>query len=189
MADPSRAAAFLDRDGTIIVDAEYTSRADQVVLLPGAAEAIRRLNESGVPVVVVTNQSGIARGYLDLVAYESVRARLDELLAAHGARVDATYMCPHHPDFDVACECRKPGTLLYRRAIADLGLDATRSWFVGDRWRDVAPAIALGGTGVLVPGEFSPPEDVERARREASVAPSLAEVVDRMLAAPVPGTT
>ncbi len=99
---------FLDRDGTIIRDTEYLSRPDDVELLPGAADAIRALNDAAVPVVVVTNQSGIARGYLSVAEYEAVAKRLDELLAARGARIDATYYCPHHPDFGGNCDCRKP---------------------------------------------------------------------------------
>ncbi|HYD54566.1 MAG TPA: HAD-IIIA family hydrolase [Gemmatimonadaceae bacterium] len=177
----SRPAAFLDRDGTINVDTNYVGRAEDVALIPGAAEAIRRLNAAGVPVVVVTNQSGIARRMFDLVGYEGVRARIDALLGEAGARVDATYMCPHAPELDGPCECRKPGTLLHRQAAAALDLDLARSWYVGDKWRDVAPGLALGGTGVLVPDAGTPPEDLERARREALVLPSLGRAVDAML--------
>ena len=169
----ARAAVFLDRDGTIVRDTHYLARPDDVELLPGAAAAIRRLNERAIPVVVVTNQSGIARGYLTAGDYELVRLRLDALLAAAGAHVDATYHCPHHPDVTGPCDCRKPGTLLYERAAAEHGLDLGRSLFVGDRWRDVAPALAFGARGVLVPSPDTPPAEVARAQREAAVAPSL----------------
>ena len=145
-----RAAAFLDRDGTIIRDTDYVGSPDEVELLPGAAAAIRALNDAHIPVVVVTNQSGIARGYFTQADYERVAARLDELLRADGARIDATYVCPHLPEITGACECRKPGTLLFRRAAEDLGLDLARSWYIGDKPRDVEPARALGGTGILV---------------------------------------
>ena len=148
-----RPAAFVDRDGTLIVDVNYISRPADVALLPGAAAALRRLNEAGVPVIVVTNQSGIARGLFDEAAYESVRARLAELLAAEGARIDASYHCPHGPDD--GCRCRKPGPELYERAIADHGLDGARSFFVGDRLRDVQPARTFGGRGILVPSAAS----------------------------------
>ncbi|WP_368736836.1 D-glycero-alpha-D-manno-heptose-1,7-bisphosphate 7-phosphatase, partial [Bradyrhizobium sp. NBAIM08] len=113
--------------------------------------------------VVVTNQSGIARGLLTEQDYERVRMRVDKLLAAEGARVDATYHCPHHPDFGEACECRKPGTLLYRQAIEAHDLDPVRSWFVGDRLRDVQPGAALGGSGILLRVESTPPADIENA--------------------------
>ncbi len=105
------------------------------------------------------------------------------MLAAEGARIDETYMCPHHPEFTGACDCRKPGTALYRQAIAEHGLDATRSLFTGDRWRDVAPSRTLGGFGVLLDVESTPPEDRERALHEGfPLAPSLADAVDRFLA-------
>jgi D-glycero-D-manno-heptose 1,7-bisphosphate phosphatase len=176
-------AVFLDRDGTIIHDAEYIRRSDDVQLLPGAARAIARLNARGVPVIVVTNQSGIARGLLTQHDYESVQARLDEVLAAEGARVDASYACPHHPDFSGLCECRKPGTLLYRQAAADHGIDLARSTFIGDQWRDVAPAIQLGGRGILIVGASTPSDDRYQAEATAEVAPSLEAAVDRLLAA------
>lgn len=177
----ARPAAFLDRDGTIIVDVDYPSRPEDVELLPGAAAAIRRLNEHGVAAVVVTNQSGIARGLFDEAAYERVRARLDVLLAAEGARLDASYHCPHHPDFGSPCDCRKPGTALHERAARDLGLDASRSLYVGDRLRDVLPALRLGGRGILVVGPSTPPADAARAAADFEVADSLADAVGRFL--------
>jgi D-glycero-D-manno-heptose 1,7-bisphosphate phosphatase len=146
----ARPAVFLDRDGTIIEDTGYIAAPDSVRLLPGAATAIGRLNRAGIPTIVVTNQSGIARGLLDESAYQAVARRLETLLAAGGARLDADYHCPHHPDITGTCECRKPGPLLYRRAAADHELDLARSWWVGDRERDVVPAQRFGGRGVLI---------------------------------------
>ena len=178
---PPPPAVFLDRDGTIIHDRHFISDPADVTLLPGAAAAIARLNEAGVPVVVVTNQSGIARGLLGESDYERVRARTDELLAAAGARVDATYMCPHHPDHSGACECRKPGTLLYRRAAEDLGLDLARSWFIGDRLRDTAPADTLGGTGIMVPSAATPAGELADAQERRVVAASLDEAIGRVI--------
>ena len=106
-------AVFLDRDGTIIEDAGYLGDPARIRLLPGAAEAIGRLNQAGMPVVVVTNQSGIARGVLDEAAYQATRVELDRLLAGRGARLDAQYHCPHHPEITGPCDCRKPGLLLH----------------------------------------------------------------------------
>jgi histidinol-phosphate phosphatase family protein len=180
-APGGRRAVFLDRDGTLIRDAHYIARAEQVALLAGAARAVRRLNAAGVAVVVVTNQSGIARGLVTPDGYMKVKARLDELLAAEGARIDATYFCPHHPDITGPCDCRKPGVALYQRAVQDLGIDAARSAFVGDRFRDVAPARRFGGTGILVPSPETPYAEMERAREEAAIATTLDAAVDRIL--------
>ncbi len=173
-------AAFLDRDGTIIRDTVYIRDPDDVELLPDAAEAIKRLNARSIVVVVVTNQSGLGRGRLSPEEYEAVRARIDVLLAEHGARIDATYMCPHHPDAPGGCDCRKPGLGMYRQAIADYGLDATRSLFVGDRWRDVAPSVSLGGFGTLLDTPSTPDEEFERASKAGvGIARSLGDAVDR----------
>lgn len=177
-----RPAAFLDRDGTIVEDVHYLSRPDQLVLVPDATRALRRLHDAGVPVVIVTNQSGIARGMLSEADYAAVARRLDAMLAEAGVPAAGTYHCPHHPDFTGPCACRKPGVLLYQRAAAELALDPARSLFAGDRWRDVAPALRLGGTGVLVPGADTPPDEVERALRAATVAASLDDAVRAWLA-------
>ena len=146
----ARGAVFLDRDGTIIEDTGYIADPEAVRLLPGAGPAIARLNRAGRPAIVVTNQSGIARGLLDEAAYAAVARRLEALLADDGARLDAHYHCPHHPDFTGPCECRKPGPLLYQRAAADHELDLAASWWVGDRMRDVLPAERFGGHGLLL---------------------------------------
>lgn len=142
---------FLDRDGTLIRDTGYVGSPDDVELLPGAGEAVRRLNDAAVPVVIVTNQSGIGRGYFDVSDFRAVQARLESLLADDGARIDGTFYCPHAPDD--ACECRKPGLALYALAAATLGVETRGGLYVGDRRRDVLPALSLGGLGMLVAGE------------------------------------
>ncbi|MBX6363293.1 MAG: HAD family hydrolase [Gemmatimonadetes bacterium] len=141
---------FLDRDGTLIEERHYLADPDGVVLLPGAAAGLRALRELGYALVVVTNQSGIARGLFTEADFHRVQLRLEALLAAEGVRLDGVYMCPHHPEHGGPCECRKPGLGLYRRAIAELGVDASASLFVGDRATDIEPARAFGGRGVLV---------------------------------------
>lgn len=176
-----RAAAFLDRDGTLIRDVNFIGRPEQVELIPGAASAVRRLNEAGIPAIVVTNQSGIARGYFTQADYETVHARLESLLATEGARVDAAYVCPHHPDVSGPCECRKPGTLLYRRAATEHRLDVSASWFIGDRLRDVAPAKDLGGRGIMVPSDQTPLAELEAGRKEFIVVESLDAAVARVI--------
>ena len=179
---PLRRAAFLDRDGTLIDDEHYLARPELVRLRPGAAAAVRRLNAAGIAAVVVTNQSGIARGLLTEDDYRRVAARLDELLAAAGARLDASYHCPHHPEVSGACACRKPGVALHERAAAELGLDLAASAYVGDRLRDVLPARRFGGLGILVPGPDTPTADMMRARAEFALASSLGPAVERIVA-------
>ena len=178
----SKPAVFLDRDGTIIRDTEYLRDPEQLELLPGAGHAIRRLNDAGWPVVVVTNQSGIARGLMTEQDYERVRMGLDKMLAAEGARVDATYHCPHHPEFTGRCECRKPGTKMYRDAAAAHDLDLARSWYIGDRLRDVTPGDLFKGETVLLLVDSTP--DADRAAASSRrTALTLAEAVDIILAA------
>lgn len=177
----TRPAVFLDRDGTIIRDLHFLGKPDHLELLPGAAGAIARLNRAGWPVIVATNQSGIARGYFAMADYERVRAQLDALLAAQGARLDASYVCPHHPDFSGPCECRKPGKLLFVQAAREHDLDPAASWFIGDKLRDVLPAGEFGARGILIPSDRTPAEDVQRARAEFGVAASLDEAVGRIV--------
>lgn len=173
-----RRAVFLDRDGTIIEDTGYLATPDAVRLLPGAAAALARLNAAGLPAIVVTNQSGIARGLLDESAYAATARRLDDLLAAQGARIDAHYHCPHHPDFTGPCECRKPGPLLYLRAAAEHGLSLRGSWWVGDRLRDVVPAERFGGHGIRIgSAALGSPDDASRG----ALVPDLAAAVDIVL--------
>jgi D-glycero-D-manno-heptose 1,7-bisphosphate phosphatase len=150
-----RRAVFLDRDGTIIEDAGYLQDPAQVRLLPGAGPAISRLNAAGWLTLVVTNQSGIARGLLSENDYYRTERRLDELLAESGARIDAHYFCPHLPEVTGQCECRKPGLLLYRQAAERFDIELPRSWWVGDRARDVLPSAAFGARAILVLGSLA----------------------------------
>jgi D-glycero-D-manno-heptose 1,7-bisphosphate phosphatase len=175
-AAPSPAPAlFIDRDGTLIADAHYLADASRVQLLPGAAAAVANANAAQVPVVVVTNQSGIARGLITTSQYEAVRDRTNALLRAGGAAVLATYHCPHWGHPKELCECRKPRLGMYREAAAAYQLDLMRSAYIGDRWRDVQPALATGGIGILVPGIETPAADVEEARSALSARIFMAE--------------
>ena len=177
-----RPAAFLDRDGTIIEDMEYIARPEEVRLVPGAADAIRTLNDAGVPAIVVSNQSGIGRGYFTPDAYERVQARVEQLLGDGGAHVDATYICPHAPSQNPPCSCRKPKIELFERAARDHDVDLSRSWYVGDKWRDVEPARTLGGSGFLIAAPSTPAEDLERARSLGLVRKSLGDVAAEIIA-------
>jgi D-glycero-D-manno-heptose 1,7-bisphosphate phosphatase len=168
-----RRAVFLDRDGTIIEDAGYLRDPAGVRLLPGAAHAIRQLNEHGFIVVVVTNQSGITRGLLTLDEYRATERRVDQLLTLDGARLDAHYFCPHLPELSGPCDCRKPGSLLYRQAAERFGIDLSRSWWVGDRLRDVLPAESLGGRGILVGETEASHPDAHRFERTADLVAAV----------------
>lgn len=150
-----RPAVFLDRDGTINEQMGYINHLTRFHLLPGVGEAIRNLNAHGLPVVVVTNQSGLARGYFPESLLDQVHETMHRLLALDGAHVDGLYVCPHHPEakeerFRLACTCRKPRPGLLEQAAADLGLDLHRSYVVGDRWSDVRCGAAVGATSILV---------------------------------------
>ncbi len=178
----SRPAAFLDRDGTIMEDKDYISRPEEVRLLPAAAEAIRSLNDAGVPVIVVSNQSGIGRGYFTYEDFQRVQARVEELLRSEGAHVDAVYICPHAPSDPSACSCRKPGVELFQRAAREHDLDLSRSWYAGDKWRDVEPALTFHGQGFLIPARSTPTEDADRARDRGIIRASLGDVAREIIA-------
>ena len=150
-----RGIVFADRDGTLNREVGYLSSRAQLRLLPGAAEGVRRLRAAGFSVVVVSNQSGVARGLTSCEAVAAINAELQRRLARRGAIVDAMYFCPHHPEkgrspFRRACRCRKPAPGLVRRALRDLGLRLARSYVVGDSARDLGLAAAVGVPGVLV---------------------------------------
>ena len=150
MTDAPRRAVFADRDGTLIDDTGYLHEPERVRLLPGTAAGIKRLNAAGVLVVSVSNQSGIGRGRYGEAEYQAVQRRLTDLLAASGARLDASYFCPHYPPFTGSCDCRKPHTKLFHDARRDLTIDFRQSWWVGDKISDVSPARELGGKSLLV---------------------------------------
>ena len=150
-----RPAVFLDRDGTLVREVDFLVHPDELELLPGAAEAVADLARAGFAIVLVTNQSGVARGYLDEERLAEIHARLAELLAAHDARLDLVLYCPHHPDHGGpehrrACECRKPAPGMTLEAIRRLELDAAASWTIGDSLRDAQAGLAAGTRAILV---------------------------------------
>jgi D-glycero-D-manno-heptose 1,7-bisphosphate phosphatase len=151
-----RPAAFLDRDGVINVDHGYTFRPEDLLFTPTAAEAIRYLNDAGYLVVVVTNQSGVARGLYGIAEVEAFHDAMQAALASEGARIDAFYYCAYHPDgtiADFACEHedRKPGAGMLRRAMADLPIDPGRSFMIGDKATDAEAASKAGLSSCLIP--------------------------------------
>lgn len=154
-----RSAVFLDRDGTINKEAHFLCRPEQVELLPGAAAAIRRLNEARRLAVVVTNQPVIAMGMCSEETLAQIHVRLGELLAQEGAKLDAVYYCPHDPhargmggiaSLQVDCDCRKPKTGLIRRAATDFGLDLSGAWLIGDKTTDIRTARNASIRSILV---------------------------------------
>lgn len=153
-----RAGALLDRDGTIIVDHGYVGSVERVELIPGAAQAIARLNRAGLPVAVVTNQAGVARGYYGIDDVEAVHRYLEQRLAEHEAHVDLFLYCPYHPEgtvapFSRASDDRKPGPGMARAAALALGLDLESSWVVGDSAADIGMARAVGAQAIHVGDE------------------------------------
>lgn len=176
-----RRAVFLDRDGTLIEERNYLSDPEGVSLIPGVTEALRRLHDAGYAIVVITNQSGIARGFFTESDMQAVQQRLADLLEAEGARIDGFWYCPHHPDFTGPCECRKPGLRLFQEAAETLSLDPARSIFVGDRVRDISPAVAFGGTPILVRTGYgaTPPPELPPGTK---IAKDLLDAVEGVLA-------
>jgi D-glycero-D-manno-heptose 1,7-bisphosphate phosphatase len=144
----SRRFVVLDRDGTIIAERHYLSDPEQVELLPGAAEGLRRMAALGLGLIVVTNQSGVARGYFDLARVEEVHQRLRSLLAAEQVALDGIYVCPHGPDADCACRKPRPGLLL--EAAAEFNFDPRACFVIGDKPCDIELGQAVGATTILV---------------------------------------
>jgi len=150
---PPRPAAFLDRDGVLNVDHGYAHRLDQLDWIKGGPAAVRLLNEAGYVVIVVSNQSGVARGLYDEAAVEAFHAHMQDELARHDAHIDAFYYCPHHPDgkvapFNIDCDCRKPATGMLEQAARDWPIDRNRSFLIGDRDGDMAAAAAFNIKGL-----------------------------------------
>ena len=193
-----RGCVFLDRDGVINEEVDYLHDPDRVVLVEGAAAAIAALGAAGLAVVVATNQAGIARGMYTERDLGAVTARIAELLAPAGARLDATYFCPHHPEAGVgaylrACRCRKPGPGMLEQAAAELGLDLARSAMVGDKASDLEAARAAGCAAVLVRSGYGAREEArlaaeDRAELADAVFDSLAAAVPWLLARLAPGS-
>jgi D-glycero-D-manno-heptose 1,7-bisphosphate phosphatase len=150
---PRRPAAFLDRDGVLNVDHGYVHRPEQLEWVAGALESVRILNEAGYYVLVITNQSGVARGFFDEAAVNSFHAHMQKALAGKSAHIDAFYYCPHHPEgtvkaFAMACTCRKPRTGMLEQAAREWPIDVNRSFFIGDNDADMAAAAAFKIRGI-----------------------------------------
>ena len=143
-----RRFVLIDRDGTINVEKHYLSDPDQLQLIDGVAAALRRLGQAGYGIAIITNQSGIARGYFNLERLEQIHARLKAMLAAEGVSIDGIYICPHGPDDD--CDCRKPLPGMAEQAMAEHGFDPKLSTVIGDKEVDVELGRAIGAATFLV---------------------------------------
>lgn len=148
MATPYARAALLDRDGTVIADRGYLADPAGVEVLPGAAEGLARMRSFGLGLAIVTNQSGVGRGYFDQAQLRAVNLRMAELLEAQGVELDGIYCCTCHPDR--GCDCRKPKPGLVRQARAELGFDPTRSFVIGDKGSDIGLGRAVSARTFLV---------------------------------------
>ncbi len=178
-----RRAVFLDRDGTLLEEANYIAEIERLAFFPYSGDAVRLLNRAGFAVVVITNQAGIARGIVQESFVGEAHAAISERLAEAGARVDAYYYCPHHPQgiverYRMACECRKPQPGMLRKAAGDLGLDLAASFVVGDKLTDVEAGHAAGAKGILVRTGYGRKEEALPDRR---VQPDA--IVDNLMGA------
>src|SRR6516162_3313381 len=141
-------AVFMDRDGTVSEEIGYMYHAGLYRPFPWAGPAIGKINESGMKAILITNQSGIGRGYFDQQTVDEVHGILTAELARHGARLDGIYICPHQPED--GCDCRKPNPGMLLRASEDIGVDLKSSYVVGDKYVDIEAAHRVGATGILV---------------------------------------
>lgn len=149
MAKRADLAVFIDRDGTLVFDKHYLANPNGLEIIPTVPEGIKKLNEAGIPVIVVTNQSGVARGRFDEAALDRIHQRLNEMLEKQGAKIDDLYYCPHMPD--AGCDCRKPEPGMLLKARKEHGFNLKKSYVVGDRMLDVEMAHRVGAMAVLVP--------------------------------------
>lgn len=183
MSDSRRPAVFLDRDGTICEEVGYLNHISRLQIFPWAAPSIQRLNQKGFPVIVVTNQSGVARGLFPESLVGEVHHKMSEQLSASGARIDGYYYCTHI--LADACTCRKPLPGLLEQAAREHSLDLSRSFVVGDRYADVAMAHSTGGRGVLVLSGYGRGEYEHHRkqwpRQPDQVVENLSQAVDFIL--------
>ena len=169
MSKPARnRAVFVDRDGTINVDVHYLSKVRDLKFYPGVKDGLRALNNAGFKIIIITNQSGIARGLFTEKKLAQIHNRLVREIIAAGGRVDGIYYCPHHPDD--GCRCRKPGTLMFEKAVKEHRVDAKKSFVIGDTMLDVGAGHRIGCRTVLVPEEGHE-KDVMKKMKKSRIKP------------------
>jgi len=168
-------AVFLDRDGTIAKDVPYCRRVEDFEILPGVPEGIRMVNQHGFKTVVITNQSGVARGYFTEETLSLIHQKMKQELQKHHAFVDAIYFCPHHPDD--GCDCRKPKPTLLLQAAKDMGIALEMSYMIGDDAKDVKAGKAAGCRTVWLTVDPSQAENKQQHQLPDHIAGSLYEAV------------
>ncbi len=183
-------AVFLDRDGTINEEMGYMNHLERFVLLPHVGQAIRLLNQNGLKAVVITNQSGVARGYFPESLVHRIHHKMQDLLKMEGAHLDGVYYCPHHPEvgsppYRQKCRCRKPATGLVEEAVKALDIDCSKSYVIGDRGLEIEIAHQIRAKGILVltgygKGEWEYLRDQWSVKPD-HVAPNLYEAVQWIL--------
>src|SRR5512145_1749179 len=183
-------AVFLDREGTLNEEVGYLDSAGKLQMIPEAFEAVRRINESGMKAVVVTNQAGVAKGLFSEKFVRDVNDRIQGLFIEYGAQIDRFYYCPHHPSEGVdpyrkICDCRKPEPGLLQQAAQDLDIDLARSYMIGDHLRDVETARRVGAKGILVTTGHGADQlktsGITAANQPDYVAKNILEAVDWIL--------
>jgi D-glycero-D-manno-heptose 1,7-bisphosphate phosphatase len=169
-SDSMKKAVFIDRDGTINVDVKYMSRVKDLKYYPGVLEGIKLISRANYLIVIITNQSGIARGLFTENKLNQIHQHITADIVNAGGKIDGIYFCPHHPD--EGCRCRKPETLMFERAIKDLGIDICKSYMVGDRMLDIEAGFKMGCRTVLVP-EKGHENDVALEQANSVVKPNF----------------
>jgi len=175
-------AIFMDRDGTVSEEIGYMYDAGLYKVFSYAGPAIRKINEHGMKAVLITNQSGVGRGYFDEASVGKVHTILQAELAAHQAKLDAIYICPHHPD--AGCDCRKPNPGMLLQAQRELDIDLTQSFVIGDKCIDIETAHNVGAKGILVLTGYGQEEREKYRTKERQpdfIANDLMEAVDAII--------
>ncbi len=172
-------AVFLDRDGVLMEDSNYVGQIERVIIIPAAYRALRRLQDAGFKLLVVTNQSGVGRGFFTREHVELVHGHLNENFLHHGIKIDRYYVCPHHPDDK--CSCRKPSPKSLRDAAQEFGLDLARCFMVGDRASDILAGHNAGTRTVLVLTGGGQNTHTEGKVKPDHVAPDINEATSWIL--------
>lgn len=181
-----QAAVFLDRDGTIIEDTGYISSPEQVKFLPGSIAAIKQLKDAGYKIIIISNQSGVARGLISEDMLQTIEKLIHRQILNGGAHVDSSYYCPHHPEhgsypYRQACECRKPHTGLIKKAVKDHDIDLSRSIMVGDHATDIETARRAGIKSVFVMTGHGPEEKANLKSQPDHIAADITAAADWIL--------